>query len=353
MVGQATRGDVNLILVVDRSGSLASSGSCDPMKAAAIGFVNKFSEGRDNVGLVTFARSSTKNFPAAMNFKTASPSVTDMVNGIVCSGWTFAAGGLAMGYEELQRLNQPGALNVIVFFTDGIPNVIAANLPVKTQTTSYSPTAASSCDGAITTLTGVITPRGSGTEGPFQISGQINPPTDPVDNTGTSSIREDMIPTAQRTNCRVTSTPGGSPSGTSNDNPDRVEMDVAYVPSTDHWGTSLAGYFGSPATYSSGPYAGKYRVDLTTELEKMAQNAVDNVAATIRNDSNLKPVIFCIGLGTQGSLESDLLHRVANDPAATNYNPSLQAGKYIYVADATGLDDAFLTIASEILRLSM
>ncbi|MBI1788075.1 MAG: VWA domain-containing protein [Acidobacteria bacterium] len=354
VTGQATRGDVNLIMVMDRSGSLANSGSCTPMKAAAVGFVDKFSEGRDNVGLVTFARSSTKNFPASLTFKTSSPSVTDIINNISCAGWTFGSGGLAMGYEELQRLNQPGALNVIVYFTDGMPNVVAADFPIKRSTTSYTPTAASSCVNTLNFLTGTIDHKNTGVEGPFQITGLINPPKDPADNSGTATVREDMIPQAQRTSCRVTATAGGSPSGTSSDNPDRAEMDIAYIPDTDLWGTSLDGYFGSPARYTTGPYTGKIRADNGSDLEfKMGLNAVDNLAVKIRHDATLKPVIFTIGLGTQAATDSDLLHRVANDPGATNYESSYQAGKYIYVADYTGLDDAFLTIASEILRLSM
>lgn len=352
VVGQATRGDVNVIIVLDRSGSLSQSGYCDDLLAAATGFANKFSEGRDNVGLVTFARSSTINFPASLNFKTASPNVTDLISQIQCSGWTFGSGGLSMAYDEIKRLNQPGALNVIVFFTDGMPNVIAAGFPVKTQVTSYSPTEASSCDPSITTLTGTISQRGSGTEGPFQISGMISPPQDPADNGGTS-LREDLIPLGQRTDCRVTGTAGGAPSGISSDDPDRAEMDIAYVPDNDIWGNSLSGHFGTPSTHSSGPYAGKYRPDDAGGLVTMALNAVDNMGISIHNDATLKPLVFTIGLGAMGSQETDLLQRVANDPLAGNYDESKPVGKYLFVSNGNGLDTAFQTIASEILRLSM
>jgi Flp pilus assembly protein TadG len=350
VIGEATRGDVNVILVLDRSGSLAQSGSCDPMKAAAIGFANGFAPGRDNVGLVTFARSATVNFPASMDFKApANPIVADIISQIVCSGYTFGSGGLAMGYEELMRLNEPGAFNVIVYFTDGMPNVIAADFPVKTQVTS---TPASSCDASITTLTGTITQQGSGTEGPFPVLGLITPPRDVADNGGTS-LREDMIPLAQRSNCRVTGTSGGNPSGTSTDNPDRVEMDIAYAPSADRWGASLSGHFGSPSTYTSGPYVGKYRVDDSNGLITMALNAVDNLGITIHNDSTLKPLIYSIGLGAMGSQETDLLQRLANDSNASNYDNSKPIGKYINVSDHTALDAAFHQIATDILRLSM
>src|ERR1700680_4711006 len=64
----AVRRDVNVAIVMDRSGSLATSLSCTPLKAAATSFVSKFSNGRDNVALVTFATSSMPDFPIAHNF---------------------------------------------------------------------------------------------------------------------------------------------------------------------------------------------------------------------------------------------------------------------------------------------
>ena len=46
------------MIVMDRSKSLADSGACTPLKAAAVNFVDKFAESRDNLGLVTFATGS-------------------------------------------------------------------------------------------------------------------------------------------------------------------------------------------------------------------------------------------------------------------------------------------------------
>ena len=37
--GQASRRDLNVILTLDRSGLMASSKFCDPMKAAALGLI--------------------------------------------------------------------------------------------------------------------------------------------------------------------------------------------------------------------------------------------------------------------------------------------------------------------------
>lgn len=59
--GQASR-DLNVIVTLDRSGSMASSKSCDPTKAAAQSFVDKFSNGRDTLGLITFMQSANVDY---------------------------------------------------------------------------------------------------------------------------------------------------------------------------------------------------------------------------------------------------------------------------------------------------
>ena len=82
----AVRRDVNVVVVMDRSGSLTISNSCTPLKGAAVSFVNKFANGRDNMALVTFATSSTPDFLIADNFQTASPSVPTILNSVNCTG---------------------------------------------------------------------------------------------------------------------------------------------------------------------------------------------------------------------------------------------------------------------------
>src|SRR6202790_2940326 len=118
----AVRRDVNVAILMDRSGSLAISNSCTPLKAAAVSFVSKFSNGRDNVALVTFATSSMPDFPIADNFDTAPTSVPTILNSINCTGGTNTAQGLWQGYQQLVTLNQPNALSVVLLFTDVYPN---------------------------------------------------------------------------------------------------------------------------------------------------------------------------------------------------------------------------------------
>lgn len=330
--GQAARRDVNIVLVLDRSGSLQSSGYCDDLIDAATKFTNKFAEERDNLGLVTFARSSTKNFPAASNFKSATPNVTDIIGNIECAGYTAGPAGLSMGYEELQRLDEPGALNVIIFFTDGIPNTLHMDFPIK-RDASGTPAGASTCDAGLTNLRGSLTPGGSGSQGLYPLFGDINPPAEP----------SGMIPVGERIGCFITTT----------GNADNIEQDAAYMPNQDIFGNDVNGFRGAPPVYASGLYTGKYRVDNTSALETAAQNALDNAATRIRGDATLRPIIYSIGLGAVGPDQDELLRRVANDPAATNYDSSKAAGLYAFAPDGAGLTAAFQRIAAEILRLSL
>lgn len=122
-----TRRDVNVMLVVDRSGSLSAAtgtNSCGAVAQAAINFVNKFANGTDYVGLVTFAATTHADFPlpangnTPSNFLTATPNVPTLINDILpCAGSTSSAMALWYGYDQLVGLNEPGALNVILFFT--------------------------------------------------------------------------------------------------------------------------------------------------------------------------------------------------------------------------------------------
>lgn len=79
-VGTATRRDVNLMLVLDRSGSLQNTGSCTPLKEAAKTFVGYFANGRDRLGLVSYAVTYTNDFAPVSNFLSASPSINSKID---------------------------------------------------------------------------------------------------------------------------------------------------------------------------------------------------------------------------------------------------------------------------------
>src|SRR6202171_430789 len=131
--GATSRRDVNLILTLDRSSSMQSAGVCGIMANSAIAFVDKFTEGRDRLGLLTFMGAAHLHYAHTLNFKTQSPTMEATIGMMVCGGNTGTAHALNVAYQQIKAINEPGALNIIVLFTDGLPNGIVSNaFPVKT-----------------------------------------------------------------------------------------------------------------------------------------------------------------------------------------------------------------------------
>ncbi len=324
----ATRRDVNVMIVMDRSGSLALSGSCTPLKAAAVSFSDKFAEGRDNVGLITFASSSRVDFGLANNFKTASPSVASTINSVTCTGATNSAQGLWEGYQSLAALNQPAALNVILFFTDGQPTAVTGDFTIK---------GSSSCSNKAS-HTGVFTVTG---EPPTATYGLLkwDAPAQPM--------ASDVTLAANSSGCAYAS------------NFNNVGSDVTGVPVIDHWGNNLNnGYLG--VTVSTGLLAANSNAANAVNFQNGSVNAADDAGARIRqaappgNGAAALPniVIFSIGLGGSGAASNDFLQRVANDPSSSSFTTTAPTGLFISAPTAADLGNAFNRVASEILRLA-
>jgi Mg-chelatase subunit ChlD len=120
----AQRRDVNIMLVLDRSSSMGSNGAIGPSIAGAVSFVNDFAAGRDKLGAVIFG-ANYYLYPPTVNFQ---PGLVTAINQTTSSGNTNTATALWAAYQQLVLLNEPASLNVIVFFTDGLPNGIAADM---------------------------------------------------------------------------------------------------------------------------------------------------------------------------------------------------------------------------------
>jgi Flp pilus assembly protein TadG len=324
----AVRRDVNVVIVMDRSGSLANSGSCDPLKAAAVNFVGRFSNGRDNIGLVTFASSSMNDFPAATNFGTASPTVPTILNSITCTGGTNSAQGLYQGYSQLATLQQPNALNVILFFTDGYPTAITALFPIQ---------AGSSC----TSKTAKTAALSFGGTSPWGLMNQVA--------------------TAQPMSSDLTIGPPGNTAGCAyasswNSSATNVGNDIQSIPKADIYGNAMNTNY-QPVTYTDGTHT-SMTVDWLT-IQNASVNAADSMGFRIRSGATVPAGVgipnvhvYCIGLGNSGGVPDDFLERVANDARASNYDSTKPTGFYIYSPTAADLTDAFDRIASEILHLS-
>lgn len=320
-VAKATRRDANIMVVVDRSGSLATSGSCEPLKAAAINFVEKFAEGRDNLGLVTFATSSRVDAPISSTFKS---TVETTIGEIVCTGATNSAQALWQGYTELVSLNQTGALNAVLFFTDGRPTAVTETFPIKSSSSCSSKSA----------KVGVMAVGYNSSGTPTSAVGLFDP------NATAQPMSSDGRLISSNSGCSFRT------------NTSNVESDVSYAPTTDYWGNSLVSTGYRSVTYNGTGLS----ITVPQNIENFTVNAADHAALRIRTGASSggrslsDVIIFTIGLG---DVDDVLLRRMANDPAANNYNSTLPAGIYVYAPTAADLDQAFTRVASEILRLAI
>lgn len=162
---QVTRRMARIEIVLDRSGSM--SGEIGSLKTTVASFVSGFTEGYDEMGLVVFGASGVVAYPTQNvgpydfnplhynnpNASTGpdtlfqavnpgdptSPTCCDMIYAISqinSNGHTNMSDALSLAYIELQKahyrdLHRDGVdvrNNILVFFTDGVPNTISAYL---------------------------------------------------------------------------------------------------------------------------------------------------------------------------------------------------------------------------------
>lgn len=353
--GQATRRDANVVLIIDRSYSMELAGACSTMIASAQNFVNYFVDGRDELGLITFQATANVDYPSTIHFKSNSPSLNTVLGQAICVGYTTTAAALNLAYNQITTvINQPGALNVVVLFTDGRPDSFVGNFPIKTHadtrydwqnTSTEVSTPASSCTGPGPLTAGVVIADSGSPDPTGPTAGVYNPAPVAINYVSpySDSIGVAVPPVISAPGCVFGN---GSAS-------DKVRLDVATLPATDVYGNLLTGY--KPLdTYDQGYYSpSNYRIDTPHTIMNAAINAADYQANIIRSDTTYTPIIYTIGLGgtVYQQLDPDFLERVANDPRASSYNPNQPTGEFIYATAGT-LASAFQQIASQILRLS-
>lgn len=334
VMGQATRRDSNVILVLDRSGSMEINKSVPYLKSAAVNFAQKFANGTDQLGLVAFSGAVTRAMEPTQNFLTASPSITTKINSIIASGATNATGALNAAYDMLLTINQPGSVNAIVFFTDGIPNAITANYNNRRENGELDLIKSSStCINKNNDRLGLIAYGGN----PAPTSGA----TWGIYKHTSTSLTADDSGISYLNGCYMATR--------LND----MSQDIARIPYKDNWGNRTAGFLGAKSvSYTT--------LTSPRNLANASMNTVLEQANKIRANATLQPVIYSIGLAPETgdyAIEKEFMMQVANTADSANYNSGQQTGMYIYVPlnqqGSGALQEAFDRIAAEILRLSL
>jgi Flp pilus assembly protein TadG len=137
---QAIRTKVYLALVLDHSGSMdpkhlptpvgdgCGTGGGTNLPAAVNSFAGYFSDTIDEASVVSFGSTATVNVPMEQPFKS---DVATAVSNLFWCGGTFSQGGMTNALVQENSVTIPAnqsALQVVVFFTDGLANMIQDKL---------------------------------------------------------------------------------------------------------------------------------------------------------------------------------------------------------------------------------
>jgi hypothetical protein len=410
----STRRDSRVILVVDRSGSMNTSDGAGSTVIADVvsysqGFVQKFTAGTDELGLVVFDGSAVVGYPTVRPWDSTTTAAStggansafmdgttnDMVHQIqriTAGSGTGMAEALWLAYIELQKAHMKDLaargsddrLNSIVLFTDGVPSAMTLylNNPANANADNViKPT--STCtnktitvqDAAHMMLAWFAIPGPPYTNGGVNTYGLfLNASTDPAATHTAQWWMGQGGSDAARPNPSTPYT-GCTSMYADDDNAENTSLPgfLTQIPASDRYGNSLTGngYTNShivksngttSSVYSNGVALDRSHVDRDYHWGLAVWNSVDSAAARIRADvnrpnrggdlQNMAITIFTIGYLGNGGTDDGLLKRVANDKSAAGYDNTQSTGRYIPASDKNALANAFDTLASIILRLS-
>src|ERR1017187_7104980 len=164
--GTASRRDVRVEFIIDRSGSMHTTKDpitgqypIDELKGDVQNFIKQFTPGHDEMGLIAFSGSAVVGYPTTPwgsplsvvggggpdtsfcpslgNCGTSSTDMYSQVGNITAGNGTGMGEALALAYIEMQKAHVRDAAankgidnraNVIVLFTDGVPSAVSTYL---------------------------------------------------------------------------------------------------------------------------------------------------------------------------------------------------------------------------------
>jgi hypothetical protein len=369
------------------------------MITAAKNFTGAFAAGRDKIGMLTFAdgyyldSAPTTNFQTVLGYSNATSSAAGAIDNVTCAGGTGTAAAMSMAYNQLYQTAEPGAMNLIMLETDGLPNTLIYNFyatpgtkstlalnttsgckDVNGKTYSSGWNTAASVPSWLPSIsmntggTGFMSDVPAGATGAFYTADPSQGPPyynilmfNPVQTSDSSGNSDSIYINGTANGCTFN---GGSTTDYS---------DFAWLPSQDVFGNQVAPtneYQSLTLTSGHNVLTGTIATDWPN-THAAALNATDNSAYNARANATLPAYVFTIGLGGNHGNPPDpvLLQRMANDPNGDQFNNpavypacSTEAtcisyanqpqGMFIYAPTSAQLGQAFLSISSQILRLS-
>jgi hypothetical protein len=117
---------VDLVLVLDQSGSLETADAFDDLQDAARLFVDYFDDGIDQLGLVSFNLRANERFSMAGAF---SATIKYEIDQMTAFSYTNVGEGLRLAQEQITGpAARQRSAKVVVFFTDGRPTAFRGYL---------------------------------------------------------------------------------------------------------------------------------------------------------------------------------------------------------------------------------
>lgn len=330
----AQRNPMVMSVVLDVSYSMTKNGGSGALSSAVNNFIADFngtstdSDTIDTVSVITFGTYATVTVPNASPFQ--SKISTAMATNFWAGGavnYTNSQAGLAAGQKEILLVPKTSnLLRVVVFFTDGWPNIQQDTLTCQPGTKSVSTANLlyCGCDPGDESLAGLC---GSGNIVFF------NPSSCTANNT-----------------CNAPSSGCGSLSAANNPQnfPDLQTGSTEELTNVNWCGGPSGLTPNSDAMYRS--------VLISTNSNANPYSAQWNGGTAQVGMLHQDTYVYAIGMGTAITGQpaaQEFLREVANDPAASTFDSSLPVGEAVFASDSTHLNEVFQEIAAKILlRLS-
>jgi Flp pilus assembly protein TadG len=291
------RAPLYMSLVLDQSYSMTENGGASALPSAVTDFGNQFDDSADHVAVVSFATIPTIGVAMSSSppFKTAVTNYVNKMTFSLTNCYTFAQTGLDNGLAQINSVSLPSnAQKVIVFFTDGWPNMVQDTLNCSgTTRTNLNFT---QCDSGDVSL-GLCS------------------------NTYPLAV---FTTTGSNTTCH-----------TCTSYPSYASSDPCYPDP-------------SGLNFNSKQYSKSESLSMATVSAEAMYRAEASAATALGQNVT----IYSIGLGsaiTNQSTAEAFLYQVANDPTGSSYNSSLPQGQAVFAPTSSQLDQVFQQIASKIL----
>jgi Flp pilus assembly protein TadG len=360
--GEATRRMVDLSLILDVSGSIASKWGA--VRDASRAFINSFDQNHDRISLLTYSDGGKVLYAMPSSRGFAKSTVVNAVPQNLPGGSTAMVEGLYRGWDEMRSVprGQQSGLRVIVLFTDGasnsVPGFYDSATVAKGLRTYDFPKHNPDPDGQTWNNPAVAglfdTEAGTASPSPF-VQGAA----------GTTTWNNTCAMGDVGKACLTNSTPTvlWLPVGTQSAH---THHRSAGIPTSFPLKSSTLTVNHVPQdqvrplrNFNAGN--NRYPAEIFN-INNAARNLVEIIANAVRSDnSGDYPIrIYTIGmgelvrydLGTTRELSEDILKRIANDKTSPDRNANQLEGKYYFAQTEADVAPAFQALQNQIIRLT-